>query len=108
MQAVGSGRCVLVEQVCIHTVLFVFICSFVHSFPLISMNMSIGRVITDGENRGIWKETCPSATKIIPYWTKVKVKCTLVQALRLCTGRTAHRGSRGIALPSIDHSTRRR
>jgi hypothetical protein len=29
---------------------------------------------------------------------KVKVKCTLVQALRLYTGRTAHRGSRGIAL----------
>jgi len=29
---------------------------------------------------------------------KVKVKCALVQALRLCTGRTAHRGSRGIAL----------
>ena len=29
---------------------------------------------------------------------KVKVKCTLVQELRLCTGRTAHRGSRGIAL----------
>jgi hypothetical protein len=27
-----------------------------------------------------------------------KVKCTLVQALRLCTGRTVHRGSRGIAL----------
>ena len=27
-----------------------------------------------------------------------QVKCTLVQALRLCTGRTAHRGSRGIAL----------
>ena len=26
------------------------------------------------------------------------VKCTLVQALKLCTGRTAHRGSRGIAL----------
>jgi hypothetical protein len=29
---------------------------------------------------------------------QVKVKCTLVQALRLCTGRTAYRGSRGIAL----------
>ena len=29
---------------------------------------------------------------------KVKVKVTLVQALRLCTGRTANRGSRGIAL----------
>jgi hypothetical protein len=27
-----------------------------------------------------------------------KVKCTLVQALRLCTGRTVHSGSRGIAL----------
>ena len=38
---------------------------------------------------------------------KVKVKCTLVQALRLCTGRTAHRGSRGIALVFIDHGTRR-
>jgi len=24
--------------------------------------------------------------------------CTLVQELRLCTGRTAHRGSRGIAI----------
>jgi len=29
---------------------------------------------------------------------KVKVKCTLVQALRLCTGLTTHRGSRGIAV----------
>ena len=29
---------------------------------------------------------------------KVKVKVTLIQALRLCTGRTAYRGSRGIAL----------
>jgi len=28
----------------------------------------------------------------------MKVKVTLVQALMLCTGRTAHRGSRGIAL----------
>ena len=37
----------------------------------------------------------------------VKVKVTLVQALRLCTGRTAHRGSRGIALPFLDHGTRR-
>jgi hypothetical protein len=34
-----------------------------------------------------------------------KVKCTLVQALRLCTGRTAHRGSRGIALLFHDHGT---
>jgi len=35
------------------------------------------------------------------------VKCTLVQALRLCTGRKAHRGVRGIALPFLDHGTRR-
>jgi len=35
------------------------------------------------------------------------VKCTLVQALRLCTDRTAHRGSRGIALLFLDHGTRR-
>ena len=37
----------------------------------------------------------------------MKVKCTLVQALRLCTGRTVHRGSRGIALLFLDHGTRR-
>ena len=36
---------------------------------------------------------------------KVKVKCILVQALRLCTGRTAHRGSRGTALLFLDHGT---
>ena len=36
-----------------------------------------------------------------------KVKVTLVQALRLCTGRTAHRGSRSIALPFQDHGIRR-
>ena len=36
---------------------------------------------------------------LICLTTQVKMlKCTLVQALRLCTGRTAHRGSRGIAL----------
>jgi len=29
---------------------------------------------------------------------KVKVNCTLVHALRFCTGRTAHRGSRDIAV----------
>ena len=45
-------------------------------------------------------------THNIPSW-KVKVKVTLVQALRLCTGRTVHRGSRGIALLFNDHGTRR-
>ena len=37
----------------------------------------------------------------------VKVNCTLVQTLRLCTGRTAYRGSRGLALPFLDYDTRK-
>jgi len=36
-----------------------------------------------------------------------KVKCTLVQKLRLCTDRTVHSGSRGITLLFLDHVTRR-
>jgi hypothetical protein len=38
---------------------------------------------------------------------KKKVKCPLVQALSLCTSRTAHRRIRGIALLFLDHGTRR-
>jgi len=41
-------------------------------------------------------------------WILKKVKRTLVQALRLCTGRTAHTGSRGIGLFFLDHGTTRR
>jgi hypothetical protein len=41
-----------------------------------------------------------------PVHTKVKVKCTLVQALRLCTDSMAHRGNRDIALLFHDHGTR--
>jgi hypothetical protein len=40
-------------------------------------------------------------------WVKVKVKCTLVQALSLCTGRTDHRGRRRVGLLFYDHGTRR-
>jgi len=36
---------------------------------------------------------------------KIKVKRTLLQALRLCTGSMAHRGSRGIAVLFLDHGT---
>ena len=36
-----------------------------------------------------------------------KVKCAVVQALRLCTDLTAHMGCRGIALLFLDHGTRR-
>jgi len=39
--------------------------------------------------------------------TLCKVNCTLVQTLRLCTGCTAHKGSRGISLLFHDHGTRR-
>jgi hypothetical protein len=38
---------------------------------------------------------------------KGKVKCTLVHVLRICTGCTARRRSRGIALPFLDHGTSR-
>ena len=40
------------------------------------------------------------------YAAYSKVKCTLVQALRLCTVRTAQSGSRGVALLFYDHGTR--
>jgi len=55
----------------------------------------------------------PVSLSYVPEWLstvkgkKVKVKVTLVQALRLCTGRTAHMGSRGIALLFHDHGTTR-
>jgi len=45
---------------------------------------------------------------VVKKVVNVKVKCTIVQALRLCTDRTAHRGSRGIVLFFHDHGTRRR
>ena len=45
--------------------------------------------------------------QLFEYTVKVTEKCTLVQALRLCTGRTAHRASRGIALLFLDYGTRR-
>jgi len=41
-------------------------------------------------------------------YTHIKgVECTFIQELRLCTSRTAHRGSTGIALLFLDHGTRR-
>ena len=60
---------------------------------------------------GIWSLVCLISELIVKGrirkefhripWT-IKKKCTLVQALRRYTGRTAHRGSRGIALPFHD------
>ena len=48
-----------------------------------------------------------TGSSVLVYLSKGKVKCTLVQALRLCTGCTAHRGSKGIAVLFLDRSTRR-
>jgi hypothetical protein len=50
---------------------------------------------------------CSAYGRINLLEKKGKVKCTLVQALRLCTGRTAYRENTGIALPFHDHGTRR-
>jgi len=36
---------------------------------------------------------------------KLKVQCTVVQALRLCTGCTAHTGSRGIGKGTVHPCT---
>ena len=57
--------------------------------------------------RGIEREIQPEYLVDQPTLELVKVKIALVQALRLCTGRTAHRGIIGIALPFHDHGTRR-
>ena len=70
---------------------------------------------TNCETRNMWPLTYYNIIVIMTYCVhllvyiaaKKKLKCTLVQALRLCTGRTAHRGSRGIALLFLDHGTRR-
>ena len=63
--------------------------------------------------RAIWREfyfnTCTVHLLLFCTMNHVskKVKYTLVQALRFCTGRTAHRGNRGMALLFLDHGTRR-
>ena len=54
--------------------------------------------------------SCPAGSQASVPTSLVKkeeVNCTLVHALRLCRGRTAHKGSRGIALLFLDHGTRR-
>jgi len=51
-------------------------------------------VILFSENLAVYEIVWKNMVEMV----KVKVNVTLVQALRLCTGRTVHRGSRGIAL----------
>ena len=43
--------------------------------------------------------------QVVSEGKKVKVKGTLVEAQRLCTGRTAYRGSRGIGKGKVHRCT---
>ena len=58
-------------------------------------------------NRVVLVSAAVRTSDMMVMWkvSKVNVKVTLVQALRPCTGLTARRGSRGIALPFHDHGT---
>ena len=73
-------------------------CLFRRATPVVSM-YSVCELIIWLINTNLW--TAFNDSK------KVKVKGTLVQAMRLCTGRTAHKGSKGIALPFQDYGTRK-
>ena len=87
---------------------------------LFNYRTPLTRINRDGEPSGLawnpdnWLFLCKQ-TKIgslrfgcyYLQYVKGKLKRSLVQALRLCTGRTANRGSRGIALLFLDHGTRR-
>ena len=66
-----------------------------------------GRIRLNGEVRGAGNMILMLAQGVKIKVKKVKVKVTLVQSLRLCTGRTAYRSCRGIALSFHDHGTRR-
>jgi hypothetical protein len=56
---------------------------------------------------GMWSTMLSNGKDYYPIEVKKKVNRTLLQAVRLGTGCTAHRGSRGIALLFHDHGTRR-
>jgi hypothetical protein len=71
-----------------------------------SRDLDIWGVFQKRTNKLWWENGDRNCWKL-PCGIYKKVNCTLVQALRLCTGRTAHRGSRGIALPFLDHGTTR-
>ena len=56
---------------------------------------------TRGHHRALHKPKNEGKLKVI------KVKVTLVQAQRLCTGHTAHRGTTGLAVLFLDRGTKR-
>jgi hypothetical protein len=59
------------------------------------------------KNEGERKKDTKTQQNTLCKRRKEGINCTLIQALRLCTCRKTHRGSRGIALPFHDHGTRR-
>ena len=73
----------------------------------ISNFMQIGLLGNESFDAHRQKDRRDEAISRLSQLCLVKDKCTLVQALRLCTSRSAHRGSRGIALLFLDHGTRR-
>jgi hypothetical protein len=75
----------------------------VSCWPFISVlfkNLSVVRSVRT--DRGL-----EMGSRLHIYFILVKLKCALVQSLRLCTGLTAHRRSRDIAPLFHDHDTRR-
>ena len=52
------------------------------------------------------EEMCSESRRMnVNFEVKVKVKCVVVQALRLCTSRTVNRGSRGIGKGKVHRCT---
>ena len=76
-----------------------------HEVPEVREKCNSTLSVTSAHDGGGWSTSRPG--RFSKRNLKVKVKCTLVQALRLCAGRTVHRESRGIAVPFHDHGTRR-
>jgi hypothetical protein len=70
-------------------------------------NAAVGNTIYNQDVSHRFYASSDTIAAEISILYSIKVKVTLVQALRLCTGRTAHKGSRGIALSFHDHGTRR-
>jgi hypothetical protein len=83
--------------------------SVIQDYDVESHSTKIESLIIQTKKNALWRIKNINNTKSSGniYFLCGKVKCTLVQALRLCTVRTANRGSRGIALPFHDHGTRR-
>jgi hypothetical protein len=71
----------------------------IHTLFIIHYNVLYHRRIKPITSFNILLVTVTFVSFIPKYvMVEVKVKVTLVQALRRCTGHTDHRGSRGIAL----------